>query len=285
MFRSVVVPLDGSAFSEQVLPLAEIVGRVSGTEVHLVHVQTSGASEAANRDPERSDKARYLSRLVDQLKDKGMQADQQMLEGEVVDALEGWAREIGADLIVMATHGRAGLKRLRLGSVAESLVSRSLAPILLLHPGDSPAFGPLDKVVVALDGSSFAQSIFAPLQSFGVAAGVKSYTLVHVADNSGVGKAGWAPMTTVQSRAEEWLDGFRSRLAGTDARIEVRVVRASEPSEGILETARKVGAGVIALTTHGMTGIRPTLLGSVAAKILHSWEGPLLLQRPQDVAA
>lgn len=282
MFRSVVVPLDGSAFSEQVLPLAELIGRVPGTEVHLGHVRAPGARQA-NGDPERSDKAGYLARLVDQLRDKGLQADEQMLEGEVVDAIEGWARDIGADLIVMTTHGRSGLKRLRLGSVAESLVSRGLAPILLLHPGDGRAVGPLDNVVVALDGSSFALSIFGPLQSFGVAAGVKSYTLVHVADNRGVGEAGWAPMTTLQSRAQEQLEGFRSRLAGTDARIDVRVVQASDPSEGILETARTVGAGLIAITTHGMTGLRPTLLGSVAAKVLHSWEGPLLLQRPQDV--
>jgi nucleotide-binding universal stress UspA family protein len=184
----------------------------------------------------------------------------------------------------MATHGRAGLERLRLGSVAESLVSRGRTPMLLLHPGEGTALRSLEKVVVALDGSMFAQTILDPLRSVGLAAGVKSYTLLHVADGKGVGKAGWTPSTTRQSRAEEQLDGLRAHLEGTNAHVEVRIVTASDPSDGILEVAEKEGAGLIAMTTHGMTGVRPTLLGSVAAKVLHSWEGPLLLRRPAEDA-
>jgi nucleotide-binding universal stress UspA family protein len=63
--------------------------------------------------------------------------------------------------------------------------------------------------------------------------------------------------------------------------VDVQVVMASDPSQGILGVADKVGADVIAMTTHGMTGVRPTLLGSVAAKVLHEWHGPLLIHRPQ----
>jgi len=62
--------------------------------------------------------------------------------------------------------------------------------------------------------------------------------------------------------------------------VDVQVVMSSDPSEGILGIADKVGADVIAMTTHGMTGVRPTLLGSVASKVLHEWHGPLLIHRP-----
>jgi nucleotide-binding universal stress UspA family protein len=285
MFSSILVPLDGSPFSEQALPLAEILGRSSETKVHLGHVYARARGdrrEEANGGLELDGKDDYLARLVERLKEGGIQADQWLMEGKVAEAIEDWAEEMNADLIVMATHGRAGLERFRLGSVAESLVSRGRTPMLLLHPGEGTAGRSLEKAVVALDGSLFAQTILDPLRSVGVAAGIKSYTLLHVADDKGVGKAGWTPVTTRQSRAEEQLDRLRAQLEGTDAHVEVRVVTASDPSEGILEFAEKEGAGLIAMTTHGMTGLRPTLLGSVAAKVLHSWEGPLLLRRPVE---
>jgi nucleotide-binding universal stress UspA family protein len=62
--------------------------------------------------------------------------------------------------------------------------------------------------------------------------------------------------------------------------VDVQVVMASDPSEGIVGVADKVGADIIAMTTHGMTGVRTTLLVSVASKVLHDWHGPLLLHRP-----
>jgi nucleotide-binding universal stress UspA family protein len=273
MFRSVLVPLDGSPFSEQVLPLAKMVGRVKGTRLHLGHVH-----EGAGREQKDS----YLTDIVGKLRDAGVEADYKLLEGKVGKAIEDWAKEVGPDLIVMATHGRAGLERLRLGSVAEALVSRGLAPMLLLHPSKGASHAPddLDHVVVPMDASSFAQSILDPLASFGAAAGVSKYTLVHVAENKGAGRAGWTPLAAVQARAAEQLDPIRERLKGPNVEVDVQVVMAADPSEGILGIAEKVGADVIAMTTHGMTGVRPTLLGSTASKVLQEWHGPLLLHRP-----
>jgi nucleotide-binding universal stress UspA family protein len=275
MFRSVLVPLDGSPFSEQALPLAQMVGRVKGTSLHLGHVLDGQA---------KAEKERYLSDVVARLSDAGMDVDLKLLEGKVGPAIEEWAKSVGPDLIVMATHGRTGLERLRLGSVAEVLVSRGLAPMLLLHPtpdGEPALPETLDHVVVALDQSPFAHTILEPLASFGQAAGVTHYTLVHVAENKGAGRAGWTPLAAVQARALEQLDPVRERLQGPNVNVDVQVVMASDPSQGILGVADKVGADVIAMTTHGMTGVRPTLLGSVAAKVLHEWHGPLLIHRPQ----
>ena len=276
MFRSVLVPLDGSPFSEQVLPLAQMVGRVAGTRLHIGHVHVPGGKG-------REQDERYLADIVARLKDAGVEADQTLLDGKVSGAIEEWANKVKPDVIAMATHGRAGLERLRLGSVAEVLVSRGIAPMLLLHPshdGTSTAPEALKHVVVALDHSAFAQSILDPTASLGKAAGVSSYTLVHVAENKGAGRAGWTPLAAVQLRANEQLDPIRERLKGPGVEVDVQVVMASDPSEGILGVADKVGADIIAMTTHGMTGVRPTLLGSVASKVLHDWHGPLLLHRP-----
>lgn len=280
MFRSVLVPLDGSPFSEQALPLAQLVGRGAGARLHLghVHVPDSGSNGDA-----REQKEQYLTQVVERLTAEGIDADQALLDGKVFKAIEEWAQRVAPDLIVMATHGRSGLERLRRGSVAEGLVSSGIAPMLLLHAdaGDKPqAVKALGHAVVALDQSSFAQSILDPLASFGKATGVTRYTLVHVADGKGTGRAGWTPLAAVQARAMEQLDPVRARLQEPDVEIDVQVVIASDPAEGILGVAEKLGADLIAMTTHGTTGLRSTLLGSVAAHVLHDWHGPLLLQRP-----
>ena len=109
-------------------------------------------------------------------------------EGTIYEEILKTANLVNADLIVMATHGRSGLERLRLGSVAEGLVTRGVAPMLLFHPGpDGPSAIPesIDRVVVALDHSPFAQSILEPVERLGKAVGVSTYTLVHVAESNG----------------------------------------------------------------------------------------------------
>ncbi len=274
MFRSVLVPLDGSSFSEQALPLAEMVGRSSGAPLHVVSVDDGDGG-----------KEEYLSGIVEGLKGKGVTADHAVLKGKVVEAIEKHATSVDADLVVMATHGRSGLERLRLGSVAEGLVTSGVAPMLLLHPGpDGAATVPdsIGRVVVALDRSQFAQSILDPLESLGKATGVTKYTVVHVAESKGVGKAGWSPLAAVQARANEHIGPIRDRLGADGAKVDIQVVMASDPGKGILGIAEEAGADLIAMTTHGMTGVRPTLVGSVAAQVLRNWHGLVLLRRPPE---
>jgi nucleotide-binding universal stress UspA family protein len=272
MFQSVLVPLDGTSFSEGSLALAELVGRGPDTRLHLVSVGREDASERG-----------YLADVAERLRGSSLQVDEVVVRGKIVDALEQHAKKVGADLIVMATHGRSGLERLRLGSVAEGLVTRGVAPILLIHPGPE---GPspevtIDHVAIALDASAYAQTILPTVETLGAATGVSRYTIVHVAESKGAGKAGWSPASAVQVRAQEHLGAIRDRLGTGGAEVDLRVVMSSDPSEGILGVAEEVGADLIAMTTHGMTGLRPTLMGSVAAAVLHGWHGPLLLRRPQ----
>lgn len=272
-FQSVLVPLDGTPFGERSLPLARIVGRTPSTRLHLVSVDRDGTP----RDD-------YLSGVANELRAASLDVEQAVVDGKVVAALEGYARKVGADLIVMATHGRSGLDRLRLGSVAEGLVTRGVAPILLFHPEHESISGAsetIDRVVVALDSSTYAQGILEPLQTLGRAVGVSSYTIVHVAEGRAVGKAGWTPISTVQARANERIAPIRERLAADGAEVDIKVVLASDPGEGILGVAKAVDADLIAMTTHGMTGLRPTLMGSVASHVLHKWHGALLLRRPE----
>ena len=140
----------------------------------------------------------------------------------------------------------------------------------------------IKHVVVALDHSPFAQSILEPVQKLGRSAGVSGYTLVHVAESKGVGKAGWTPLAAVQARANERVGPIRDQLGAEGAEVDIQVVMASEPGDGIIGIAREHDADLIAMTTHGMTGLRPTLVGSTAADVLHKWHGLLLIRRPGE---
>lgn len=271
MFQSVLVPLDGTTFSERSLPFAEMVGRTPSTRLHLVSVQADGAPKDG-----------YLKDVANRLREERIDVDEAVVGGSVTQALEEYAKSVGADLIVMATHGRSGLDRLRLGSVAESLVTRGVAPILLFHPDpQSQASQKIERVVVALDSSAQAQGILEPVAELGQAVGVESFTIVHVKEGKRAGKAGWSPASAMQLQAQEHLGPIRDQLGANGANVDIRVVVASHPSDGILEVAKEVDADLIAMTTHGMTGLRPTLMGSVAADVLHRWHGPLLLRRPE----
>ena len=271
MFSSVLVPLDGTSFSEQSLPLARIVGSTPATRLHLVSVNDDFVGTED-----------YLNGVADDLRVSSLEVDQAVVGGgKIVEALEGYAKQVGADLIVMATHGRSGLDRFRLGSVAEGLVTRGIAPILLFHPEEAYSTPEaIEHVVIPLDHSAHAQSILGPAETFGKAANVSRYTIVHVAESKGVGKAGWTPIASIQAQAMERLTPIRERLGADGATVDVQVVMAADPAEGILGVANEVGADLIAMTTHGMTGLRPTLVGSVAAEVLHKWHGSLLLRRP-----
>src|SRR5205823_6503664 len=136
MFRSLLVPLDGTPFGEHALPLAAGVARRSGAAVHLVHVP--GGSGEAPRGRERAYLAEAAGRLV--VRAPGVTVGTRVLEGAgaegLADALLKHAGEVGADLLVLSSHGRSGLARWWLGSVADDLVRRTAVPLLLAHTAD-----------------------------------------------------------------------------------------------------------------------------------------------------
>src|SRR5688572_9576236 len=134
MYQSILVPLDGSAFSEYALPVALPLARACGATIHLVHVRSDLSWLALtdeNRDPERM----YLRYIAARVHDAGIDARYKLLEDElgdimpagrplriVAEILRDYMKRHAIDLVVMTTHGRGGLRRGWLGSVTDSLV-------------------------------------------------------------------------------------------------------------------------------------------------------------------
>src|SRR5690349_9716358 len=166
MFSKILVPLDESALAEQALALAASIARASRATIDLALVREplvfgmepkySAAMDAGDN---------YLDKVVAELKSgAGITASHGVLRGDPAEMICHRASDVGADLIVMTSHGRTGLSRAWLGSVADGVMRYSALPVLMLRPrkdgapkpGASP---PIRQILVPLDGSNLATEI------------------------------------------------------------------------------------------------------------------------------
>ncbi len=143
MYKKILVPLDGEAGAEVALPVAVDLAKSDGTVIRLVYVApTPSAIVAEGRviayADQESDRLQhlgmvYLREAAHQL--AGLPVEYAVRFGEPAEEILEEAREFGADLVVMATHGRSGVARLMLGSVAEAVLRRSEVPVVLVRHG------------------------------------------------------------------------------------------------------------------------------------------------------
>lgn len=304
MVRNIVVPLDGSAFSEHALPIAYGIARRAAANVHLVRVHEPLASmvpvaagpdtgpelEQWNRSQAESESL-YLRGLADGA-GPDVRVSARLLHGVVVEGLEVDTQRIGADLVVMTTHGRGGIARAWLGSIADGLVRRLNVPVLLVRPGvDSPR--PCDdvcfkRVLVPLDGSLLAETVLEPTIELARLMGAR-LTLLQVLpppyffDST---EATYAlPRGPGASRMREeagaYLAGVVGELIGRGVQACAQVLVDSRPAHAIARYAQEQRMDLVALATHGRGGATRLLLGSVADKVVRTAPVPVLVLRPR----
>ena len=303
-FRSILVPLDGSPFAEQAVPLALAIGRAARSKVRLALVHQVPATplsveaarfytsmELAVRKSERD----YLRRLATQSrKPRGPQVVSALLSGPVDTTLTHYVRDSGADLVVMSTHGRGPLHRAWLGSVADHLIRNLEVPVLLVRPqeGESVAAGPpsIKQVMVPLDGSRLAEAALVPAASLARLLGAEVMLLQVVepliADTTPLGphSLGYdydADFTALRrSEAHDYLKGLAERLGQEGVRANAAAVLGPTVAGTILDMARREGVDLMAVATRGHGGIRRLAFGSTADKLVRAAEVPVLVIRP-----
>ena len=144
MFKRILVPLDGSILSEAVLPHVQNLARALDVEIVLLHVDVSPAPVFDPHTPPLSppeeikkmhaDEKIYIKNICSKLESEGVRATYLLREGPVAETIMEVAEIMQADMIAMSTHGRTGMLRLLLGSVAEQVVHRSHIPVTLIRP-------------------------------------------------------------------------------------------------------------------------------------------------------
>ncbi|MBI1800618.1 MAG: universal stress protein [Chloroflexi bacterium] len=151
MFKKIMVPLDGSELAEAVLPYVRALAATEGAEVILLRVLVYAIHDFAGVDPTfsatiaeaneavRQGTEKYLRELTARLSAQGLNVSALTADGLVAEAILDCADKTGADLIAMSTHGRSGLARWLIGSVADRVVRGSKVPVLLIRPTGHPA--------------------------------------------------------------------------------------------------------------------------------------------------
>jgi nucleotide-binding universal stress UspA family protein len=305
MYRAILVPLDGSAFSEQALPVALSIARRAGATVHLAQVHVprpapvmnmhDSSGDAADTQARAADRA-YLEQVAQRASagsDRPLSVD--LLDGPVAVVLCDYAQTNHIDLIVMSTHGRGALGRMWLGSVAAALVRQAPTPVLLVRPPKMPASPDHEpvfrRILVPLDGSPLAER--ALKQAVGLGALMQArYTLLQALDPLVVEHtqppyaAGLDRrlLAEVRASATDYLERIAARLRAQSLHVETKLV-VGPPAFAIRDYASEHDIDLIAMATHGQGGLSRLLLGSVTDAVVHAADVPILLYRPSEPVA
>ncbi len=143
MYKKILVPLDGSPLAEAVLPHAQALAKSEGAEIIIMRVPLTPNIEFLARNPALAEKIiedmevetkEYLEIETSILKQGGLKVSSVMREGSIPEAILAVADETHADVIAMSTHGRSGVQRWLMGSVADRVVNHAHIPVMLIHP-------------------------------------------------------------------------------------------------------------------------------------------------------
>ena len=302
MYRTLMVPLDGSVFGEHAIAYAISIAKRANAVIQLAHVYhpimlhgadvDSGLSLGEADATARKRAQQYLVDTAERIKAVApLDVEPVLLDGRTGSVLVDHAVKAGVDLIVMTTHGRGPLSQFWLGSVADELARTTPMPVILIRPVDeqAPAFAidpPLRRILAPLDGSPLAEQVLEPLLRLGTLVDAE-YRLVRVVEPVYSPNADtWftPPRPEVdylaERRAREYLDQVRQRLQYQATRVDTYIDTHSQPAEVILEEARRYQPDLIALATHGRSGLVRQVLGSVADKVLRGGTVPVFVHRP-----
>jgi len=302
MYRAILVPLDGSAFGEQALPVALSIARRASATVRLAHVHMAGQSPFMNLSMISADdidgQARaleraYLERVAQRASScLGTPTPIDLLDGPIATALCAYAQASDVDIIIMSTHGRGALRRVWLGSVAAALIRQAQTPILLVRPQQEHMHSTHEPdfrhVLLPLDGSSLAEQALEPAITLGTLTQAR-YTLLQALDPL-IAEHTRPPyavgldrrlLADVKDHATTYLERVAARLRARSLQVETTLVVGS-PAHAICDYARAHAVDLIAMATHGHGGLSRLLLGSVTDAVVHTADVPVLLERPCD---
>ena len=267
MWQPVLVPLDGSSEAEQALPYAEALA-APGCQLILLEV---------GEDPD--DEFALLERHADSC------AHLETTSGDPAEQILRVVRDLGVGMIVMTTHGRGALGRLAFGSVADAVTRHAPVPVMVVRPGEASAQPVMRRLVVPLDGSPLSETALPVARSLAQRLALP-VRLVTAVDPVSLVPSAVAPalafdaeiydetLATLRSEATSWLTEASKKLreAGIDASWEIL---SGSPYTAIIDAVQP--GDVVVMASHGRSGVKRMLLGSVAEKLIRESTAPVLL--------
>ena len=311
MYSKIVVPLDGSELSERSLPYARMVAGALSVPIELVeafdvlppavHDHLAVAATQRMLDQARLRTDDYLSRVRTRLREMGYSATATTLPGGPVQAIMDWVAVDPDALVVMSTHGRGGIARWALGSVADKVLHAIPNPMLLVRGTAANPSGETEPqaILVPLDGSTLSElslehaaTMASALKTRIVlmrvnsdAAAYRDYLGSETGSTTAAPDSEWGPVEelirTELEDARGSLDRSARRLTGEFGFVNDVVtlpVESRNVADAIADTAASERA-IVVMTTHGRSGINRLMLGSVSDRVVRHSDVPVLVVR------
>lgn len=297
MIEKILVPLDGSEQSEGILPYVSKVATGLGATVVLLSVLDQGSLGVGRS---------YFSRLYQRaesgareglvaaaglLVGTGVAVEEVVVSGRSADEIVRAADAHDCSLIMMSTHGRNALARGILGSVTDEVIHSANVPVLAMTPERATTYrgedSTLTSILVALDGSDLAETVLPYVTDLAsrlsleillvrVVPPIHAFWMDHLPEELS------EEQEQAEADARNYLEHTAARLSGSGLSVQWRLL-AGHPATAIVELAREMPHDIVALATHGRSGIARLTMGSVSEAVIRGTGDPVLVVRPLGV--
>ena len=284
MWEKILVTLDGSDLAELALPYAEELAAAFGSEVVLLYVSETAESQYRHMHQ------LYIEDVAGQLKGGVKKVTPVILDGTPAKEIIDYAEKNKVSLIIMASHGRSGVMPWAAGSVANKVLHSTRIPLLLVR-ATKPSKQTrgkhiLNRILLPLDGSEAGEAAVPYVQELMNRLGSEVILFGVVPPGKHIRTVGGPDyvlypeedLKMVQAEAREYLDKVYQQLKESKGKVRVEL-RAGDIAREIIDFAKKNHASLIAISSHGHSGIAKWVFGSIAHKIVQASDKPLLLVR------
>lgn len=296
MYEKILLPLDGSDLAQQAIPYAEKLAGRLGSQVRLVYVRGLHEDKYSNMH------MLYLQKITEDIKSGAEQyadksrrrnnvnVESAILAGDPAQEIVDYANREDIDLVVMSTHGRTGITRWALGSVADRVLRATTKPLALIRarnipPNELPK-DVINKILLTLDGSAQSEVVIPYVEE--LASRIKAeVVLLHVLEPNyyvyTVGGFSWDVYSEKQRKSmkafyTDYLKNIAERFQKKEIPAKCQVIFGIV-AEVIIDFPDKIHADFVAMSTHGRSGIGRWVLGSVAERVLRAGNTSLFLVR------
>jgi nucleotide-binding universal stress UspA family protein len=273
VFQDVMVPLDSSSLAESALPMAESICRSFDSRLTLVSSRRrpgepqpmAAVGEEKGNQP--NDLGHYLEQVAWQMRQSGIEVDLAVSIGDPEKVVTHLAQDVGADLIIMTTHGKSGVERTFVSDVAEKIISRARTPVLLIRPTEEwrSRRTHFKGLLVNLDGSQSAERVLRYART--IAGKFQSEMLLLAVPEA----------DSDEPKLRKYTESVAAALRTRGFHVR-SMVTGSGPARTIVSVSESEGVDLIMLATHGRGGLgRHVAIGSVADRVIQVTQVPVFL--------
>jgi len=278
MFDHILVPLDGSDQSEQIGRWAGGLAKGLGASITLLGVPSSNGNQSDQAMVDAKESESYLTNVANKINETGVEANIEVVAGKPSEVIVKTAERLDVDIIAVATRRVSSLARSVLGSVTDTVLHNTATPVLIANPDalivsesspDVPA-----SLIVPLDGSSLSERVIPTAVEFAKACGAE-VVFLRVLQRAFSGSNDPATKE-LHKQCVEYLDAHVKSATEQGAKAR-SVATSGVPAAEIMKQADEEEGSIVVMATHGYTGFRRAVLGSVCDTIVRSSRTPVLV--------